>query len=498
MSKNVVIIGAGFAGLSAASQLAQKGYKVSILEKNDSIGGRARQFEASGFIFDMGPSWYWMPDVFEAYFARFGKKVSDYYDLVRLSPSYQIVFAQDESIAIPANLEELFHLFEAHEKGSSEKLKQFLDEAAYKYEVGMKEFVYKPSISIREFMDFRVFKSLFGLQMLTSMESYVNKYFKHEHLRQLLKFPVLFLGATPQETPAMYSLMNYADLALGTWYPMGGMFKIIEAMGKLAEELGVKIYTNHAVTQVEIQDNSIKKVISTQGIFEADIVIGAADYRHLDQEILGKAYSNYSAEYWDKRTLAPSSLLYYVGVNKKLPKLLHHNLFFDEDFNVHAQEIYKNPQWPNKPLFYACVPSKTDNTVAPENHENLFLLIPVAPDLQDTEKERDFYFEFILQKLEAYTGENIRAHIIYKRSFAHQDFIKDYNAFKGNAYGLANTLKQTAFLKPKLKHKKIQNLYFAGQLTTPGPGMPPAIISGLVAADEIMKKFPIQAPNYAH
>ncbi len=489
MAKKVIVIGAGFAGLATASCLAKEGYDVTILEKNAIPGGRARKFEAEGFVFDMGPSWYWMPDVFEEYFALFGKEPSDYYDLKRLDPSYSVVFGKEDVMDVPANLEEFKAMFERYEPGSSQKLEQFLAEAEYKYEVGMSEFVHKPSHSIMEFADLRVLKSMFRLQMLTSMDAHVRKLFKHPQLIELLSFPVLFLGATPENTPAMYSLMNYADIKLGTWYPMGGMHKIIEGMVSLAEELGVKIKLNQEVKQIVVPNGHATKVVTTDQEYQADVVVGGADYHHVDQHLLEERVRNYSESYWDKRVMAPSSLLFYLGVDKRLKNLHHHNLFFDEDFTQHAVEIYEDPQWPSKPLFYACVPSITDPSVAPEGKENLFLLVPLAPGLEDTPELREKYYDIIMDRLEDLTDQEVRKHVSYKRSFAHKDFEKDYHAYKGNAYGLANTLMQTAFLKPKLKSKKVKNLFYTGQLTTPGPGVPPSLISGQVVAKEIQKQF---------
>ena len=487
MAKKVIVIGSGFAGLAAASCLAKQGYEVTILEKNGIAGGRARKFEVEGFTFDMGPSWYWMPDVFEQYFVHFGKKPSDYYDLIRLDPSYSIFFGPGDRMEVPANREAIFSLFEQYEKGSGKNLNKFLAEAEYKYRVGMKEFVYKPGHSIFEFADFRVLASLFRLQMFQSVAKHVRHLFKHPQLIQLLEFPVLFLGATPKNTPALYSLMNYADMALGTWYPIGGMHKIIEGMVSLAKELGVKIKLDTEVKHISAPNGRVRDVITSDETYPADIVVGAADYHHIEQSLLKTEYRNYSKQYWNKRTMAPSSLLFYLGINKKLKNLHHHNLFFDEDFYQHAIEIYESPKWPSKPLFYVCVPSVTDNSVAPEGCENLFVLIPLAPGLEDNESIRERYYNIVMDRLEELTKQDIRKDVIYKHSFAHKDFEKDYNAFKGNAYGLANTLLQTAFLKPKLRSKKVQNLYFTGQLTTPGPGVPPSLISGQVVAKEIYK-----------
>lgn len=486
MKKKITVIGSGFAGLSAACFLAKEGHDVTVLEKNDSIGGRARKFETNGFLFDMGPSWYWMPDVFERFYNAFGHETSDFYELKRLDPSYR-VFWQDQSFNdVPANLDEFKAWFEELEPGSSDKLDKFLKEAAYKYEVGINDLVHKPSLSITEFADVRIATGAFKMHLFSSFSKYIRKYFKHPKILELLEFPVLFLGAMPKDTPALYSLMNYADIQLGTWYPMGGMHKIIEAFEKIALEQGVKIYTNQEVTGFDIEDNSIVNTNTRSQKWPTDIVVSGADYEHTDQQLL-EGNSNYTKSYWDSRLMAPSSLLFYLGVNKRVPNLLHHNLFFDEDFQQHAIEIYKKPSWPTKPLFYTCVPSKTDDTVAPEGMENIFLLVPLAPNLTDSEEMRERYFNVLMDRLEKHTGLGIREHIVYKRSYCLQDFKDDYHAFKGNAYGLANTLRQTAFLKPKLKNKKLKNMFYTGQLTTPGPGVPPSIISGEVVAKEVLK-----------
>lgn len=488
MKKQVVIIGAGFAGLSAACHLAKRGYHVTVLEKNSTPGGRARKFYAEGFMFDMGPSWYWMPDVFESFFAHFGKKPSDYYDLIRLNPSYRVYFGKDNYLDMSASFDEMVNMFEQIEPGSGAKLMKFINEARYKYEVGINDLVHKPGRSLLELADMRIAKGMFNLHLLSSMKSYVRKYFKDERLIQLMEFPVLFLGAMPKDTPALYSLMNYADIGLGTWYPMGGMNKIVEGMVQVANELGVKIITSAEVERIVIDQKRVKEVKTTDGrSYTADVLIGGADYNHVEQNLLPAEARKYSPKYWDSRKLAPSSLIYYLGVNKKIKNLLHHNLFFDESLDKHAVEIYENPKWPTKPLFYVCCTSKTDPEAAPEGMENLFILIPTATDLPEEEGVREHYLNVVMDRMEALTGERIREHIVYQRSYAHKEFKEDYHSFKGNAYGLANTLKQTANLKPSLKNNKLTNLYFTGQLTTPGPGVPPALISGEVVAKEIAK-----------
>ena len=487
--KHAVVIGSGFAGLSAATHLAAENFSVTLLEKNDSPGGRARKFESQGFTFDMGPSWYWMPDVFEDYFSHFGKKPSDYYDLIRLDPSYSVIYGKDDVLKIPADLDQFKATLEEIEPGASAQLDLFLAQAKYKYQVGIHNLVKRPSRSLMEFASLGLMKDMMRMDIFQSMSSHVRKFFKSEKIIRLMEFPVLFLGETAENIPALYSLMNYADIALGTWYPKGGMHEIIKGMVALAEEKGVKIRYNAEVEEIEIERGDARRVRLTTGEkIPADVVIAGADYHHVDKHLVNPKYSNYSEEYWNTRVLAPSSLLFYLGVNKKLKNLLHHNLFFDEPLGPHADAIYTNPRWPEAPLFYACVPSVTDDTVAPENMENLFLLIPLAPDLEDSEEIRAKYYDIIMDRLEKISGQEIRSHVIFKRSYAHSDFKSDYHAYKGNAYGLANTLKQTALLKPSLKNKKVSNLFYTGQLTVPGPGVPPSLISGYVVANEVIRE----------
>lgn len=488
--KSVIVIGSGFAGLSAASFLAREGYDVTVLEKNDQLGGRARIWEKEGFTFDMGPSWYWMPDVFERYFKEFNTDVSELYDLVRLDPSYRVVFGPDDHEDQSASMEKLEAMFDRLDPGSGKRLRKFLKQAQYKYEVGIKDLVFKPGRSLFEFADFRIAKGLFQLDMLKDIRKHVAEVSSHPKLKAILEFPVLFLGALPQNTPALYSLMNYADMSLGTWYPMGGMNKIIEGMVKVAKDQGVKFRTSTEVTGFKYANGNIISVLTKTGSFTADIVVGGADYHHIDQKISAPEYREYTEKYWEKRKMAPSSLLFYLGIKGEVPNVLHHNLFFDHELDQHAHEIYTEPKWPTKPLFYASAPTKTDKSIAPEGHENMFLLMPTAPGMDgDTEEVREKYYNLMMDRLEEFTGSSIRDRVVVKRSFAYSDFKSEYYSFKGNAYGLANTLDQTAILKPRLKSKKVGNLYFAGQLTTPGPGVPPSLISGEVVSKEIAKDF---------
>lgn len=488
--QRIAIIGSGFSGLSAACYLSKEGYTVDVFEKNDTPGGRARQLITNqGYVFDMGPSWYWMPDVFERFFNDFGYLVSDFYSLKLLDPSFEIVFPNQQKLKIPPGFEQLGELFESIETGSKERLKKFMKDAKYKYDVGMKKLVYKPGLSLIEFMDFDIITGVIRLEILSSFSKHVRKYFSHPHLIALMEFPVLFLGAMPDETPAMYSLMNYAGLKLGTWYPEGGFGKVIDAMVRLSKLQDVTFYFNSEVQHIKTTNKKTTGIIVNGKEIDYDAVIASADYHHVETDLLKAGVRNYDENYWNKKTLAPSCLIFYIGLNKKIKNIQHHTLFFEEDLELHSKEIYKNPQWPAKPLFYVCCPSQSDTTVAPEGHENLFLLMPIAPNLEDTEELRERYFSIMIDRLENHVGEKILTNIDFKKSYCVNDFKSDYHSFKGNAYGLANTLQQTANLKPKIKNKRISNLFYAGQLTVPGPGVPPSLISGKMAAQQLHKYF---------
>ena len=485
--KSVIVIGSGFAGLSAASFMAKEGWQVIVIEKNKTAGGRARQLKENGFTFDMGPSFYWMPDVFERYFAQFGKKVSDYYSLHRLDPSYRIYW-DDGYTDMPADFDELKKIFESIETGSGAKLEKYLKGAAYKYEVGVNKLVYKPSRSLTEFMDWETISGVFKLQVFSSIKSHIAKYFQHPKLRQIMEFPVLFLGALPEDTPALYSLMNYADIKGGTWYPHGGFYAAVDGMYKLAVEVGVTFHFEEDVKEIIIKEGVVQTVSTDKAIYQTDAVISGADYHFTETKLLPAEYRSYSDAYWDKKVMAPSCLMYYVGLNKKLKQPVHHSLFFDVPFEQHGQEIYKDQKWPGAPLFYVSVCSLTDDTVAPLGCENIVFLIPIASGLEgDTDELREKYFQLIAKRMEKHTGESILDSIVYKKTFSVSDFVKEYNSFKGNAYGLANTLRQTAIFRPACQSKKVKNLFYTGQLTVPGPGVPPSLISGEVVAKQVIK-----------
>ena len=483
--KKIAVIGSGFSGLSAAAYTAKAGYEVHVYEKHEGPGGRARQFRTpEGFVFDMGPSWYWMPDIVDAFFADFNTRTADHFDLVSLDPQFEMVFA-DGRLDLPRRREDMKELFELLEPGAGMALDRFMELSKHKYEVSMKSFVGKPFRTWSELLNPSMLRHAFRMDLLTNFRAYVSRFFHHPHLRALMEFPVIFLGASPKDIPALYSLMNYGGYGLGTHYPAGGFYRLVLAMMDVAEKAGATFHFDHNVDRIITANGKVQGLSIAGKTHEFDAVIASSDYHHTET-LLENGHRNYTEKYWAKKTFAPSSLIFYLGFNERIPNLRHHTLFFEHDLDQHLDCIYGNKRWPEKPLFYSCCPSKTDESVAPKHGENLFLLVPIATGIDDDEDIREGYLRDMIARVEKHTGAHgLMSKIAYKRSYCVRDFINDYNAYEGNAYGLANTLTQTAVLKPKMKNRKLYNLFYTGQLTVPGPVVPPSIISGKIAANEL-------------
>ncbi len=486
---NLSILGGGIAGLTAAASLSKAGHRIDLIDNNAKVGGRISSFSKDGFLFDKGPSWYWMPDVFERFFNEFGRTQADFYDLKQLDPGFKIFYGEEDTLIVPSNREALYEVFENIEKGSADKLKLFLQDAQIKYDLSMADLVYNPSLSWMEFVNKRTIEGVIKNKIFQSFDKHVRKYFKDDRLIQLMEFPVLFLGAKPSNIPSLYSLMNHAALNQGTFYPMGGMIKIAEAFERIAKEQGVEIHCGETVQKIGIDKGRIIQVHTNKQDFRTEGAVIGMDYHHFEQNILESGWRNYDEAYWDKRTLSPSSLIFFLGIDKKIDHLEHHNLFFDTDFEKHAAEIYDTKEWPTDPLFYVCCPSKTDPEVAPIGSENLFVLIPIAPGIADTEFVRKKYLDLIISRMEKICKTKIKENIVVQESYCIKEFKEEYNSYKGNAYGLANTYMQTAVLKPSMLNPKIKNMVYAGQLTVPGPGLPPAIISGQIASSLLQKQI---------
>jgi phytoene desaturase len=482
MKKKVVVIGGGFGGLSAACYLARDGYDVTVLEKNMQVGGRAMVMKDGDFTFDLGPSWYMMPDVFEDFFADFGKKPSNYFDLVKLEPSYKIFFGNESFDVNTAP--KVYDLFEKLEPGSSEKLKSLLSKTKYEYESVRKNLLEKSLSKPTEAIDRTALQMITRPELVGSYHRRVSRYFKDVRLQKILEFMVVFMGGSPKNIPALYSLLTHVDMGLGIWYPMGGMNKLVEAYVLLAKELGVKIHTDAEVIEIENQDSLASKVHTKSAIFEADIVVANADYHHVETVLLSEKKPH---KKWHKMTMSPSGLLIYLGLDTKVPALQHHNLFFDVDWDAHFAEVFDEKVWSEEPLFYVGVPSVTDPAVAPKGKENIFVLAPMASGIEVNEKQQLKTVDKIIERLSKHTGIAIADHIEVKHVKSHQYFLDTFNAYKGNAFGPAHTLNQSAIFRPNMRSKQVKNVYYVGQYTNPGTGVPLVTISGKVVAGVIQK-----------
>jgi phytoene desaturase len=409
-------------------------------------------------------------------------------DLVRLDPSYRVFFDKDDFVDISTNIEKNLNLFEDMEPGAKEKMKEYLKLSEYEYEIAMRDFIYKDYRHLTDFFKPKLIVEGTKLHMFQKLDDFAQRFFKSEKIRKILEYTIVFLGGSPYDSPALYSLMSHVDFNMGVWFPKGGMGKLAEVMKKIAEEQGVEFVFNEPVEKILVKDGKTVGVKTSKKTYNADLVVVNADYAWAEMNLLDKKYRSFSDKYWEKRKIAPSAYLLFIGLDKPIKRFIHHNLYFHPNWVNHFDDIFKNPKWPNDFSYYVSCISKTDKSTAIKGGENVFVLIPVAPGLNDTDKIREEYFDKTIKHMELLAGENIRDHIIVKRIFAHNDFSNRYNAFKGTALGLAHTLRQTAIFRPKHESKKVKNLFYTGHYNHPGIGVPMVIISSQIISDIIKRK----------
>ncbi len=493
--REVVIIGSGFGGLSTACYLANEGFDVTVVEKNEQLGGRASVFSQDGFHFDMGPSWYLMPDVFERFFGHFNRRPADYYQLEHLDPHYRVLWKDGDQMNITPDKHHVKTTFESYESGASDAFDRYLENAKETYEIGMEHFVYTDRSRFRDYLDWDVIRHANGLSLLNSMQDHVESYFDHPKLQQVMQYSLVFLGGAPQTTPALYNLMSHVDFNLGVHYPKGGMGVVADAIVDLGKELGVTYRTDLAVTKIRGERDNFR--IETPGeTIHTDLVVSNADYAHTEQDLLAPENRQYDADYWESKTYAPSAFLMYLGVEGEVEPLAHHNLVLPTNWDEHFEQIFDRPRWPDNPAYYVCVPSKTDDSVAPHGHSNLFVLVPIAPGLDDSVEQREAYRDLILTDITDNTGVDLTDKIVVEKHFAVSDFAERYNSQNGTALGLAHTLRQTGPMRPRHRSKTMDGLYYTGAYTTPGIGVPMCLISGEHTAATLIEhedKKPISA-----
>ncbi len=485
-SPSVAVVGSGFGGLSTACYLADAGFDVTVIEKNDGLGGRASVLEAEGFKFDMGPSWYLMPDVFERFFDHFGHAPEEFYDLERLDPHYRIFFQDGDTVDITADREEMYDLFDSYEQGAGDALAEYLDTSEEHYGVAMEQFIYEDRPRLRDWVDLDVMRAApIGLQLLGTMDDYVADYFENPKLRQIMQYTLVFLGGAPTNTPAIYNMMSHVDFNLGVYYPENGLQSVVDACVELGEGMGVEYVTGAEVTEILNRRDGFT-IESEAGAFDADYVVSNADYAHTERELLPEHERQYDDDYWESRTYSPSAFLLYLGVEGDVEPLEHHTLVLPTDWDPHFEQIFDDPAWPEDPAYYLCVPSKTDDSVAPEGHSNLFALVPIAPGLDDTEAVRTWYRDLVLDDVAEHTGVELRDRIVFEEQFSVSEFADRYNSIQGTALGLAHTLRQTALFRPSRRSEASPGLYYTGSYTTPGIGVPMCLISGEHTANALI------------
>ena len=487
MKTKVIVVGAGAGGLSTAILLAKKGYDVTVVEKNASFGGRGDVFSAKGFQFDMGPSWYLMPDIFEHFFSLVGENISDYLDLKRLDPSYKIWFEEHpKPVEMTSDLERDSKIFESFEPGVMKKINIYLKEAAAKYNISKETFIYKPFNSVFDFIDKRTIFLWTKFSVISSFHKHIASFVKHPLLRKILQYPLVFLGTSPYKAPAVYSLMNHIDFEMGVFYPMGGMTKVFKAFYDIAKKNGVKFIFNTPVNKILVENKKAIGVSTTKGKHMADIVVSNADYQFTEMQLLDKKHRQFSEKYWSSRTMAPSGFILYLGIKKQFKELVHHNLFFAKQWKESFEAIFKGQKLPQSPSYYICAPSKTDPSVAPKGCENLFVLVPTATNLTLDEKTIKNYRDKIIKHITVtMKTKGLEENIVFERIFTGHDFSSIYNAYKGTALGLAQNLTQTAVFRPKTKSVKLNNLYYTGANTNPGIGVPMCLISSQIVYKRI-------------
>lgn len=481
----VVIIGAGFGGLALAALLAKDGYDVRVLEKNDEVGGRAMVYREGGHTFDMGPSWYLMPDVFETFFGLLGADSAALFNLVRLDPSYRISFGPDDNLDIMADLEANVALFERLEPGAGARLRDYLATAEHEYDIAVNEFLYRNYLTVLDFFNKRTMLEGRKLHVFENLARYTRRYFASERLRKVLSYSMVFLGGSPSNTPALYSMLSHVDFSLGVWYPMGGMGVVAQALRGLAEGFGAQVHLGQEVSDIAVQDGKAAGVRVGDQLVPADYVVANADYPHVELSLLAPSTRSYSERYWRSRTLAPSAFMLYLGFNRRLPGLLHHTLSFEYDWEEHFNSIFARPSWPSRPSYYLSCPSKTDPAVAPPGGETVVMLVPVAAGLDDNDEVREQYTGQMLDYLEHLLGEELRSSLTVCTPFSQRDFTAVFNAYRGTALGLSHTLRQTAIFRPRHRSRRVANLFYAGQYTHPGIGMPMVLIAATLVSQMI-------------
>ncbi len=489
-NKRVIIIGAGYGGMALANLLGKAGYSVDVYEKNQEPGGRITAVKQDKFLFDLGPSWFLMPEVFDQYYGLFDESVYSRLDLMRFQPGYKVFFEKYEPLTLMGDLDEDKHIFETIEPGAAKKLESFVDRSTKVYELSVKYFLYNNFQRFRDLVKWPIFKNAFNMLPLTTqkLDDYVGKHFDDIRLKQLLEYHSVFLGASPFQVPAIYTLMSYLDYKSGVYYPRQGMLSLVDDMRELGKKYNITYHYESPVQRILVeQGKAVGVELTNKQQHYADIVVSNADLAFTETSMLEEKYQSFPDKYWDKRQPGPGALLVSLGVKGELPQLMHHNLYFVDDWQGNFEDIYTNKKIPKDASLYVCNPNKTDPNLAPKNHENLTILMPI-PSGVGLNKAR---LEQITNRLIATLSEkmdipDLSARIVSKHTFGPDEFANKYNAWQYNAFGgESHLLSQSIIFRTKNKSRKVKNLYYVGSGTIPGIGLPMC----LIGAEQTFKRI---------
>jgi phytoene desaturase len=487
----VIVVGAGLGGLSAAIRLRLAGYDVVVYERLPEVGGRANVWESEGFRFDTGPTLLLMTEYVRGLFEASDRRVEDYLDIRQLDPNYRIAFADGSDLVLGSRLNALLDEVERIEAGAGGKLLQFLAETRRLYQIGLRDFVDRNFLKAGSFFSLQNLGLLLTARVTQKLYKMVSRYFKDERLRRAFSFQSMYLGLSPYDSPAIYSLLPYTEMGGGLFFPMGGMHALPKALARLARDLGVVIHVETEVQAILKDAKSVRGVRLQSGEeVAASVVVVNADlpfaYRQLLNEPHPRSESfNYTC----------GAFLMFLGVKKRYPKLLHHTLVVPKDLPANMDAIFKTRRVQADPAYYICNPSKTDPSLAPDGCENIYILVPVPHESEglDWGIEGPRLREAMLDRLERFGLTDLRENIVTEKILTPREFRTELYCEKGAAFGLAHGMDQVGYLRPHNRHASLENLYFVGASTHPGTGIPMVLISGRLVAERIALEQPVSS-----
>lgn len=490
-----VVIGAGLGGIAAAARLARSGYQVTVLEKNSLPGGRCDQFVQDGHRFDLGPTLFLMPEVFAETYASLGERLEDHLDLRRIDPTYRIRFEDGVNLSLTGDMHSLQAQVEALEPGSFQALLRYLAEGCLHYHTSLERFVGRNFYNLFEYFSPQNLPLLFKLKALVKHYDHIGRYFSDPHLKAAFTFQNMYLGLSPYDAPATYSLLQYTELAGGVWYPLGGLYKVIESLVAIAESLGVRFIYNSAVERIQVENKRARGVLLKDGSsMPAEVVVANADLPYVYSSLLP---GDPAAARLEKKRYTSSAVMFYWGVDRVVPQLDVHNVFLADDYRGSFDRIFKDHSLPDQPSFYVHAPARVDPSAAPPGQDTLFVLVPTGhlSEGQDWQARRSQAREAVLSRLAEAGMPFLESQLKFEAAFTPHTWQSRYNLAKGAAFGLSHNFWQVGFLRPRNRHARYGNLYFTGSSTHPGTGLPMVLLSAKLTVERILKEMPAGAAS---